>query len=106
MPRPFHHPSLKDITLDGVLHALSDPARRRILFKLTGCDGMNCGKACDKMPSSTISFHYRVLREAGLIHSRKKGVEVINTARKAEIEKKFPGLLHMVFQSHKTTRKK
>jgi DNA-binding transcriptional ArsR family regulator len=106
MARHLQHPSVKDITLDSVLHALSDPARRKILFKLLGCDGMNCGNACDKLPPSTISFHYRVLRDAGLIRSRKKGVEVINTVRKAEIEHRFPGLLHTIFQHHKTAPKK
>jgi len=106
MARPLHHPSPRDITLDGVLHALSDPARRKILFKLMGCEGMSCGKSCDKMPPSTISFHYRVLREAGLIHSKKRGVEVINRARKAEIEERFPGLLHTIFQHHKSGKLK
>ncbi len=100
MGRPFQHPSGSDMTLDAVLHALSDPVRRNILFKLLGCDGLSCSKACEELPPSTISFHYRVLREAGLIHSEKKGVEVINTARKGEIEQRFPGLLHSVFQHH------
>jgi len=100
MSRSFHHPSGPDITLDGVLHALSDPVRRNILVKLLGCDGLSCSKACEELPASTISFHYRVLREAGLIHSEKRGVEVINIARKAEVEQRFPGLLHSVFQHH------
>lgn len=106
MARPFYHPPPKDVTLDGVLHALSDPARRKILFKLMGCEGLSCSKSCDKMPPSTISFHYQILREAGLIRSAKKGVEVINTARKAEIEKRFPGLLHTIFQHHKAGKPK
>ena len=97
---------MKTVRLDDVLRALSDPVRRRILFRLTGCEGMNCGKACDDLPPSTISFHYRVLREAGLIRSRKKGVEVINTSRKPEIEKKFPGLLHAIFLQHKKFKSK
>lgn len=100
MSRSIHHPSAPDITLDAVLHALSDPVRRNILIKLLGCDGLSCSKACEELPPSTISFHYRVLREAGLIHSAKKGIEVINVARKAEIEQRFPGLLHSVFQHH------
>jgi DNA-binding transcriptional ArsR family regulator len=100
MSRSFHHPSGPDITLDGLLHALSDPVRRNILFKLLGCDGLSCSKACEELPPSTISFHYRVLREAGLIHSEKRGIEVINIARKAEVEQRFPGLLHSVFQHH------
>src|SRR5579872_1469490 len=93
MPRPFHHPAAKDVTLDGVLHALSDPTRRQIVTKLAGCDGMRCNKTCDVLPPSTLSFHYKVLRDAGLVHSEKIGVEVINTLRKKEIDRRFPGLL-------------
>ena len=104
MARPLPHPATKDITLDGILHALSDPVRRDILFRLQGCDGLSCSKACAELPPSTISFHYRVLREAGLIRSEKKGVELINTARKAEIDQRFPGLLHAVFVQHKLAK--
>jgi DNA-binding transcriptional ArsR family regulator len=105
MARPLQHPATRDITLDGVLHALSDPVRRGILFRLMGCDGMNCSAACDKLPRSTVSFHYRVLREAGLIRSEKRGVELISTARKADIEARFPGLLHAVFLQHKASKR-
>ena len=105
MARVFHHPALKEITLDGILHAMSDPVRRNILFKLSGCEGMNCSEACEALPPSTISFHYRILREAGLIRSEKRGVEVINTSRKPEIEQRFPGLLHALFQHHKKSKK-
>ena len=101
MARPFHHPAAEDISIDGILYALSDPSRRDILFNLMGCEGMNCGQACEGLPPSTVSFHFTVLREAGLIHSEKKGVQVVNTARKAEIDERFPGLLHSIFQHHR-----
>lgn len=101
MPRPFYHPAAKDITLDGVLHALSDPIRRNIVNTLAGCEGLSCSKTCDVLPPSTLSFHYKVLRESGLVRSQKKGVEVINILRKAEIDKRFPGLLKSVLSHHK-----
>ena len=106
MARSLAHPATQDITLDGVLHALSDPVRRGILFRLMDCAGMSCSAACAELPRSTISFHYRVLREAGLIRSEKRGVELINTARKADIEQRFPGLLHAVFLQHKADGKR
>jgi DNA-binding transcriptional ArsR family regulator len=104
MARPFTHPSLKDITLDGVLHALSDPIRRQIIEKLAGCEGMRCNQSCDQIAPSTLSFHFRVLREAGLVRSEKSGVEVINTLRKTELDKKFPGLLETVLALHTSPR--
>lgn len=104
MTRPFTHPAARDITLDGLLHALSDPERRKIVGNLLGCDGMRCNKACADLPPSTISFHYKVLRDAGLIRSEKKGIEVINTLREAEVEKRFPGLLCAILGHHKPSR--
>lgn len=107
MAKAFIHPSVEDLNIDNILSALSDPARRNMIFRLMGCDGMNCSEACeeDKLPPSTISFHTRILRDAGLIYSEKRGVSVINTARKDDIEKRFPGLLHAIFQHHIQTKK-
>lgn len=99
MARPFVHPPTARITLDGVLHALADPIRRTIVKKLQQGDGMSCSQTCNQLPPSTISFHYRILREAGLVRSQKKGVEVINTLRADDIEKRFPGLLAMILKS-------
>ncbi|MDE1152513.1 MAG: helix-turn-helix domain-containing protein [Micavibrio sp.] len=109
MSRPFSHPAAADITIDGILHALSDSVRRDIIFKLMGCDkehGMNCSESCEGLSPSSISFHHKVLRDAGLIRSEKKGVEVINVARKAEIDEYFPGLLHTIFLTHKSAAEK
>ncbi len=102
MARNFSHPSLRDISIDGVLYALSDPVRRNIILKLSGCEGMSCMKSCaEGLSPSTISFHHKILRENGLIRSEKKGVEVINTLRNDELEKRFPGLLHTILKFSK-----
>ena len=100
MPRPFQHPPTRSISIDGILHALSDPTRRQVMIKLLQCDGMSCAKACEDLPASTVSFHHRVLREAGLIRSEKRGVEVINSARKTDVDKRFPGLLDGILRYH------
>lgn len=108
MPRAFAHPATKDLTLDGVLHALADPARRNIVAKLIACgdDGMSCNQAaCEQLSPSTISFHHKVLREAGLIRSEKVGVAVINSLRAEDLEKRFPGLLDSVFRHHRYARR-
>ena len=97
MARTFNHPAAGDISLDSVLHALSDPMRRHIVQKLMASDSMSCIQACATLPPSTISFHHKILREAGLIRSEKKGVEVINTLRRTDIDERFPGLLDAVF---------
>jgi DNA-binding transcriptional ArsR family regulator len=95
------HPARADITLAGVLAALSDPMRLRIVKALVAQpDCMSCTAAapCPEMAKSTLSNHFRVLREAGLIRTVKKGVEHQNTVREADINARFPGLLKVVLK--------
>jgi DNA-binding transcriptional ArsR family regulator len=42
-----------------------------------------------KLPKSTLSQHFKILREAGLIRSERKGVELKNSTRCRELKKKF-----------------
>ena len=106
MARAFVHPSPKDFSIDGVLYALADPVRRNVVAKLMGCESMSCSKACGDLSPSTISFHHKILRETGLIHSEKKGVEVINSLRKEEVDKRFPGLLNAILANHRSAKAK
>lgn len=99
----FVHPSKDDITLTGVLGALADPMRLRIVRGMLGKgkdECMSCSEAmpCPDMAKSTLSNHFRILREAGLIHTAKKGVENRNTVREAEINARFPGLLKTILK--------
>jgi len=92
--RPLYHPSLKEITVQGLLYALSDPVRVRIFAELAQADcAMNCSAFLSngnlKLPKSTLSQHFKILREAGLIRSERKGVELRNSTRCAELKKKF-----------------
>jgi DNA-binding transcriptional ArsR family regulator len=103
--RPLFHPALKDITVAGILHALSDPVRVAIL---AGIVSQECSQNCstfltviDKaIPKSTLSQHFRELREAGLIRGERCGVEMHNTSRCAEIEQRFPGLILAIVNAH------
>ena len=99
--KQFVHPATDDITLTGILGALADPMRLRIFKKLlseTEC--MSCLEAapCPNMAKSTLSHHFRILREAGLIRTTKRGVENRNVVRIEDIETLFPGLLKAVMK--------
>lgn len=98
----FVHPSRQDITLEGILSALADPNRLRIVKSLLEQDnyGMSCTAVapCPKMAKSTLSNHLRVLREAGLVHTVKRGVEHLNAVREADINARFPGLLKTILK--------
>ncbi|HWZ61941.1 MAG TPA: metalloregulator ArsR/SmtB family transcription factor [Steroidobacteraceae bacterium] len=98
----FVHPAKEDITLGGILGALSDPMRLKILRKLLQRrDGqLSCSGAapCAEMAKSTLSHHFRVLREAGLIRTTKQGVENLNGVRWDEVNERFPGLLKAILK--------
>lgn len=98
----FVHPSRDDITIVGVLAALGDPARLAIVRNLAmSPTGKSCGGAapCDAVPRSTLSHHFRVLREAGVVFQVKKGVEIINTLRRDDLDARFPGLLDQILKA-------
>jgi DNA-binding transcriptional ArsR family regulator len=99
---PFVHPSRQDITLAGVLSALADPIRLQIVRGLLAeGDCMSCTAAspCPTIAKSTLSNHFRVLREAGLVQTTKKGVEHRNVVREADVNARFPGLLKAILKS-------
>jgi DNA-binding transcriptional ArsR family regulator len=103
--RPLFHPSLEDITVEGILHALSDPVRAAIYADIVAQEcSQNCSMfltVSDKaVPKSTLSQHFRALREAGLIRGERRGVEMHNISRCAEIEERFPGLLRAIVNAH------
>jgi DNA-binding transcriptional ArsR family regulator len=45
---------------------------------------------------STCTHHFKVLREAGIIHQRQEGTARRNTLRRNDLETRFPGLLETV----------
>jgi DNA-binding transcriptional ArsR family regulator len=103
--RPLAHPTLDDITLTGILHALSDETRVAIF---AGIAGSACSQRCSAfanisrkvVPKSTLSQHFKALREAGLIRSERSGVEMLNTSRCDEIETRFPGLIPAILTAY------
>jgi DNA-binding transcriptional ArsR family regulator len=65
---------------------------------------LNCSETAAraglKMPKSTCSQHYQILREAGLIFSERKGVELSSRLRFPEIEQRFPGLTRSILGAY------
>src|SRR5215470_12430248 len=104
--RPLVHPSIEDVTVEGILHALADPVRVAIYAGLAASErGTTCSAFLQmedrEIPKSTLSQHFRALREAGLIRSERHGVEMRNTTRCAEIHQRFPGLLPGILSAFK-----
>jgi DNA-binding transcriptional ArsR family regulator len=90
------HPAKNQITLPGVLFALSDPTRLKIVRAIAGTDGLNCCDIPLELSKSTASRHFKVLRDAGVIRMDPHGVVCINSLRRQELDELFPGLIDSV----------
>ena len=103
--RPLLHPAVEDVHVEGILHALSDPTRVQIFARIVSAQ---CSQICSAflevsdrpVPKSTLSQHFNVLREAGLIRSERRGVEMHNTPRLDELEERFGPLIRSILDAH------
>lgn len=94
--RALHHPAVEDIALTRVLYALSDPVRLGVVRQLAQAGEATCSALDRGRPKSSMSHHFRVLREAGLVRTRTDGPAHMNELRRQDIETRFPGLLQAV----------
>ena len=103
--RALFHPAIEDVQPDAILHALSDPSRAAIFAKIMQA---GCVEACSAVaalgdrviPKSSLSTHLKVLREAGLIRSERRGVEMHNTSRLDELDERFGPLIRSILDAH------
>jgi DNA-binding transcriptional ArsR family regulator len=96
----LHHPDRDEIELPGVLHALSDPQRLEIVRRLAEGDGpCACGSIKLGVSKSTMTHHYRVLRESGVIRQQRDGTTKLTELRREDLDARFPGLLEAVLSS-------
>ena len=94
--RALSHPPSQELSLAGVLHALSDPVRLEIVRELNESGELACGRLCAPVSKSTLSHHLRVLRDAGVTRTRAQGTQRLVSLRSADLEATFPGLLSCV----------
>ena len=67
--------------------------RRAQTGELT-CSDLDCSVA-----KSTMSHHFKILRESGLVLTRKEGTQHINTLRSVDLDRLYPGLLTVILRS-------
>jgi DNA-binding transcriptional ArsR family regulator len=99
MRQPYH-PDTASITLTGVLYALSDPARLEIVRSLENGKEKPCGDF-GLHTKSTMSHHFKVLREAGITRTRTEGRRRFTSLRQEDLDARFPGLLQAVLGARK-----
>ncbi|MEU3498217.1 metalloregulator ArsR/SmtB family transcription factor [Kitasatospora cineracea] len=97
-PGLLPEPATAELQLACVLHALADPIRLRIVAELAGAGGSELNCLAFELPvtKSTMTHHFRVLREAGLIRQHRRGTSKMNTLRGDDLAARFPGLLDAV----------
>ena len=102
--RTLDHPTPDEIHIDGVLSALADPIRRRIVTQLAdGHDDQACIAFELPVSKSTSTHHFRVLREAGIIEQHYQGTAILNTLRTGVMESLFPDLLSVVIAAERNS---
>ncbi|MBP5979089.1 MAG: helix-turn-helix transcriptional regulator [Halomonas sp.] len=94
--RPFKHPPVSEFVLERLLHALSDPVRLEIVRRLATLGEASCGELDGGRPKSTMSHHFRILRDVGLVHTQTMGTTHMNSLRQDDVNSRFPGLLDVI----------
>jgi DNA-binding transcriptional ArsR family regulator len=103
--REPHHPSCEELELPAILHALSDPARLQIVRKLADGDECTCGTFDLGLSKATLSHHFRVLRESGVVRTRPEGRRRLLSLREDDLNDRFPGLLEAVLGKARERRR-
>ena len=103
--REPHHPPTSELELASVLHALSDPTRLAIVRHLASGHECACGGMNLNLSKATLSHHYRVLRETGVVRTRPQGRRRLLSLRKTDLDARFPGLLEAVLSDGHTADK-
>jgi DNA-binding transcriptional ArsR family regulator len=86
-----------DIT--AVLQALGDPVRMSIVrgLALNG-DPLSCGSFELAVTKSTLSHHFKVLKESGIIDAHYEGTRKMLSLRREDLDAVYPGLLDSVLR--------
>ena len=99
--RTLHHPRVEELELPEVLHALSDPVRLEIVRLLADEQERPCSSVEAKVAKSTLSHHFKVLREGGITWTRANGPHRLVSLRTDDLEQRFPGLISSVLNAAK-----
>ncbi|MBT2523255.1 helix-turn-helix transcriptional regulator [Arthrobacter sp. ISL-28] len=99
LPDPLPEPAEGELKLEAVFAALADPLRLTIVRKLmleAEAYDHTCGWFGFDRPKSTLTHHFRALRDAGLIQQRQYGLERRSRLRTEDLNRRFPGLLDLI----------
>jgi DNA-binding transcriptional ArsR family regulator len=93
---PLDEPAVEAIELTTVLAALSDSGRLAVVRELAATTECTCGTFGHWNSKATRSHHLKILREAGITHTRAESTHRFVSLRRDDLEARFPGLLDSV----------
>jgi DNA-binding transcriptional ArsR family regulator len=103
--RNIKHPLIEHIELADIMYAFSDSTRIDIVRQLgESSRPMTCGELGLGRPKSSMSHHFKILREAGIIETTVEGKGHFNLLRLKELNIKFPNLLNTLLENIKDRR--
>ena len=76
----------------------ANPDRFEVVGLAAG-DKRTCKSFNLPVTKSTCTHHFRVLREAGVIHQQVEGTTRLNSLRRHDLDARFPGLLDSVLSA-------
>lgn len=90
------HPERHQIRLENVMSALGNPLRMKIFRTLAKNGEQTCGSILPGVPKSTLTRHWQVLRDSGVIWQHPHGRENLLSLRSEDLNARFPGLLDSI----------
>ena len=94
------HPQVQDLELAKVFQALSDPTRLKLVRMLAADKDLSCSVLCLGRPKSSMSHHFKIMIDAGLLRVDVAGNTHRNNLRLHDLESRFPGLMPSILRSH------
>jgi DNA-binding transcriptional ArsR family regulator len=92
------HPSAESLDLATIMRTVGDPVRLEIVRLLADGEERICSELSGPLglPTSTCSYHLRLLREAGVTRTRPVGTQRVISLRSRDLDERFPGLLDVL----------
>ncbi len=86
------------MALDEVIRALGDPTRREVVRLLARRGPMTAGELADRfaLAKSTMSGHFNVLRQAGLVVAERQGTTIVYSASLSVLEEALASVMDAV----------
>jgi DNA-binding transcriptional ArsR family regulator len=95
------HPATESLELATIMRTLGDPSRLEIVQLLGDGRTRMCNDIAAEagLPTSTCSYHLKLLREAGITRARSAGTQRLISLRREDLDERFPGLLDVLTRS-------